>query len=474
MAKQSDPDRYLLLRNGWYHYQRAVPRKLAAFYDAPLIRVSLGTRALPEARQQRDGLARADDEYWHALKQKMRLEAAGQVMDVEPAVRRYELAKARAMSAGFIYRPLHELADPAMIDELVRRSLAIGDQTTADGRVIPALTDAVLGGVDAPKLTVSEAMRLYQDEIAPTDNLRKSPAQLRLWKATKDRSLNYFVDAVGDLAMTDITRDHAQKYFGWWSDQISREKMGAKAKSPKTAARHFGDIRDLYQRYFKYLGEEDRANPFRNLNFKTARGKKKKRPAFSDNWVRRHILKTGAFDGISDDLFLVTCILIETGCRPGEVINLRPEDIRLTANVPHLVIPFREDREIKAAESEREIPLVGAALEAARRAPKGFPHYHDKTNSFSAALSAAFKRRGLFETPDHVAYSFRHAFENRMKEAGIDYELRCLLMGHEHDRPKYGDGGSLAYRQSELLKIAHPFPDDFFAAFDAKRGRAVA
>ena len=56
-----------------------------------------------------------------------------------------------------------------------------------------------------------------------------------------------------------------------------------------------------------------------------------------------------------------------------------------------------------------------------------------------------------------------------MKEAGIDFELRCLLMGHDNKRPEYGTGGSLEYRRTELMKIAHPFPRALFEAFDAER-----
>jgi hypothetical protein len=46
-----------------------------------------------------------------------------------------------------------------------------------------------------------------------------------------------------------------------------------------------------------------------------------------------------------------------------------------------------------------------------------------------------------------------------MLEAGIDYGLRCTLMGHKNDRPEYGDGGSLNFRRDELLKVAHPVPE---------------
>jgi hypothetical protein len=84
-------------------------------------------------------------------------------------------------------------------------------------------------------------------------------------------------------------------------------------------------------------------------------------------------------------------------------------------------------------------------------------------------MSAAFKRRGLFETPRHVIYSFRHSFEDRMKEANVDFELRCLLMGHDNKRPEYGTGGSLEYRRRALMKIAHPFPKTLFESFDVAR-----
>ncbi|MEM9375224.1 MAG: DUF6538 domain-containing protein [Pseudomonadota bacterium] len=472
MGKAEDPNRYLENRNGWYHYHRRVPKKLKPFYPTSLIRISLGTRSADMAREQRDGLAQADDEYWHALKHRLRMEALGQPIEDEHAAKRYEVAKARALSAGFKYRPLHELADPNMISELVRRAIAIGDKSTSDGRVAPEMVEAVLGNVGEPKVSISEAMQLYQDKIAVGEIRGKSPAQLKLWRQTKDRSLRYFVDVMGDMAMSDISRDDGKAYFDWWNEQLDPDDPAQKAKSPKTAAKHFGDIRDLYARYYAYEGDETRSNPFRELNFKTRKSKRHKRPAFSDTWVRSKILVPEPWDGISADQFLVAMILIETGCRHSEVINLRPQDIVLDAPDPYLVIPVREDRHIKASESEREIPLVGVALEAARRAPGGFPKYHDKSNEFSAALGATLKRRGMKETPDHVIYSFRHSFEDRMKEGHIDFELRTLIMGHEIKRPEYGSGGSMAYRAEALRGIAHPFPPELFATFDAKTGGA--
>lgn len=68
------------------------------------------------------------------------------------------------------------------------------------------------------------------------------------------------------------------------------------------------------------------------------------------------------------------------------------------------------------------------------------------------------KSRNLLPTENHKVYSIRHSFEKRMLEAGLDYGLRCKLMGHKNDRPEYGDGGSLEYRRDEMLKILLPYP----------------
>lgn len=90
---------------------------------------------------------------------------------------------------------------------------------------------------------------------------------------------------------------------------------------------------------------------------------------------------------------------------------------------------------------------VKSGIETMKPAPNGFPHYRD-----------------LFLTENHVIYSFRHSFEKRMLETGLNYGLRCLLMGHTNNRPASGDGGSLGSRRDEWPKIVYPYPEALFAA----------
>lgn len=140
-----------------------------------------------------------------------------------------------------------------------------------------------------------------------------------------------------------------------------------------------------------------------------------------------------------------------------------PEHIHLDVPVPCNSIRPTEDMEIKTQSSIGNIPLVGVSLEAMKRAPNGFPHYRDRNDLLSQSLVKAFRNRDLFATENHVIYSFRHSFEKRRLEAGLDYGLRCLIMGHAANRPAYGDGGSLTYRRDGLLKIVHPCPETLFA-----------
>jgi len=151
-------------------------------------------------------------------------------------------------------------------------------------------------------------------------------------------------------------------------------------------------------------------------------------PSFSNDWVQSKILKPNVLGGINAEAQIIAYALIETGCRPSEIANLLPENICLDAEVPHIRIRPTAKRELKSMASARDIPLVGVSLEAMKCAPNGFPRYRDKGNSLSAALLKTFHTRGLMPSKKHRIYSFRHAFEKRMQEAGLDYGLRCTLM----------------------------------------------
>ncbi len=458
----SDPDRFLLQRGKRWYYQRRVPSQFSHIDERRFAKVSLKTQSLEVARLRRDQLAEADDEYWMA----MAVEAAspeGTGLTMRAALEhRYKAAISRAMAYGFSYKPAEPLAESRTIAELMARIRTLEANAGKSGDPSRADSEALLGGTRDPaaSITVSEAFELYISRIAFDDQYNKSEAQRRSWEKTKRTSINYFIEEMGDLPLSEITRDKALEYRDWWMERMQPEDGDAKPVAPNTANRHIGNMRSLLERYFKHIGMTDFEDPFRDFYFS---GKTEaKRASFTDDWVRTRILAPGLFDGLRVELRVLIYLLIETGARLSELVNLRAEDIRLNAKVPHITIRPEQNRELKTEDSRREIPLVGVAEIAMRACPEGFPYYYDKSTLVSANLMKAFRQRNLLPSSYHVIYSFRHSFEDRMLEGGLDYGLRCALMGHKNNRPEYGMGGSLEYRRSELLKIAHPFDAGVF------------
>lgn len=467
MKSEASDKKYLLWRHDGWQYHRRVPARYAHVDDRKFIRATLRTAELSVARRLRDLRVLADDEYWAVLDAEAASadglsKAAFEVVD-----RRYKAACARAVAMGFGYSLASDLAESASTDEILDRIRVLESQgATLETPPRASDTQAILGGVEEPEnpIKVSEAFELFVEKIAFDDQFNKSPAQRKSWEKTKRTSINYFIGEMGDLKLTEITRDIALEYGDWWMARMQPEDEAVKPVTPNTANRHIGNMRSLYERYFKYVGDKSRENPFADMYF-TGKSEAKRAP-FSDDFVRINVLQPGMFDGLRLDLRVILFLLIETGARMSEICNLGADDIRLNANVPHIVIRPEQKRELKTIVSKREVPLVGIAHIAMKACPEGFPHYYDKSTLVSANLMKAFRKRNLLPTSDHVIYSFRHSFEDRMLEAGLDYGLRCALMGHKNDRPEYGTGGSLEYRRDELLKIAHPFDPKIFASFE--------
>ena len=413
---------------------------------APLVRRSLDTDDLVEARVKRDQQEVADNRLWSAI-------VAGN-SDPTSIHLKYEQAVKRAEGLGFRYRPSTEIAQ-GPVEEIIRRIQAL---PPASERAHP-LEAALLGRDQRPQTSLSDALDLYINEIAKTELSRKSPAQKTRWINERKQAVSSFVKVIGDKPIDDITRDDARAYFRHWSERVAPDDHNAKQLSPSTANRSIGLLKTLYGAYFQQISEFDRPNPFRNLHF--AENEEGKRPPFSVEWIEQKIFAPGALERMNREARGLTLALVDTGARMSELCNLMQPAIVLDHPVPHINIRPSTDREqpreIKTASSVRIIPLVGVALSVFQAHPEGFPRYRDKEASLSAEMNKFLRNHDLFPSPRHTAYSFRHSFEDRMKVAGIDFELRCILMGHSMDRPGYGQGGSLEWQRDELQKIVLPF-----------------
>ena len=445
----SHPDRFLDNRaDGKFRYVRRVPTRFAVLDGRGRVRKSLHTNDLALARKRRDAQEAADNEYWAMLAAET---------DRAGAEARYAAASARAAAIGFRYEPLENLAEKTALADLLARIEAY-ERAGGPDRAAAAVgagvdRDALLGLAPRPEVTVKDAFKTYVEEIEAPQKRRKSEAQYRSWLKVKKRALNNFIAVVGDKALYEITRDDARLFWRWWNDRVEAGEV-----TPNSAARDFGNMRKLFREYMKWTDDLDTPNPFRNLGF--GKGEYEPRPPFETKHIRDVILAPGALAGLNEEARRVVLVMIETGARPSELANLQPEDILLDHKTPHIWIRAKTGegkREIKTAESVRKIPVLGVAAAALKASPQGFPRYHDKGDALSRTVLKFFSENGLFPTDEHTFYSFRHSFEKRMTEAGLDFGLRARLMGHKVDRPTYGDGGSLEWRAAELKKITLPF-----------------
>lgn len=444
--EDTDPDRFLLLRAGTYHYRRRVPTALIPFDTrAPVVRRSLGTKDLAKARCLRDAFEAADNDLWAAYTEGSPAEAAQA---------RHRAATARATALGFSYRPASALARDIDVPELLRRveaAVIYGDVSQESG--------SVLGHVEGGDQTITGALDEYLNTIAAARIRTKSEDQKTRWKNQRRRSVKNFVKLAGsDKRMDEITRRDAQKLHEFWLRRVAPE-AGAPTHTASIANRDFGNLRGLWREWWTYHGHKDRPNPFDGFWFEEKI--KRRRPPFPTEFIRDRLLQPGALDGLNREARGIMLVMVETGARPSEIAALSRAGILLDAPVPHICIEPSDDpedpREIKTASAVRSIPLVGVALEVMKRFPDGFARYKDRGGALSALVNKYLRTKKLAPTPKHRLYSLRHSFEDRMKNGGLDSELRRILMGHVIDRVSYGEGGSLEWRRDELAKIALPF-----------------
>ena len=164
-----------------------------------------------------------------------------------------------------------------------------------------------------------------------------------------------------------------------------------------------------------------------------------------------------------DELRWIIALLSDTGIRLGEAIGLLKTDIVLEARIPHIDLKPHPWRRLKTPGSERQIPLVGASLWAAKRVlkqspdnPFAIPKYCSedghKTNSASAALNKWLKAHA----PEGcVIHSFRHSLRDRLRAIECLSDIIDQIGGWSTAGVgrSYGNGYTLVVLDSWMQRI---------------------
>ena len=165
---------------------------------------------------------------------------------------------------------------------------------------------------------------------------------------------------------------------------------------------------------------------------------------------------------IDDPNRWLIALISDTGMRLSEALGLKVSDIKLNEKIPYLNITPNSARRLKTKSSQRQIPLVGSSLWAAKQIlmnVKGefaFPHYivndYCYTNSASAALNKWLRPR----TADRcVIHSLRHSMRDRLRTTNCPSEIINQIGGWSNQSvgEKYGNGFSLKNLLDEMSKI---------------------
>ncbi|GAM00005.1 tyrosine-type recombinase/integrase [Sphingomonas parapaucimobilis] len=426
----------IILRGSTYHLRKRVPLRFRSIEVREHVAVSLHTDSQKLA-------VRKADEIWTQLVEGWESALRG---DNGGAQARYDAAKNIADHRGFSF-----VAAPALaagpIEEIVKRALNVPENR--DGSANQRIGNAVLGGVEEPAIRIEKALEVFWEHEADKER-GKSADQIRKWRNPKIKAIKNLVAQIGNKEISAITRADMVKFRDWWRDRMLQENLVANSANKDSI--HVGHVlRTANSRLG--LGLDDHLNKIlADLSFKDERGDERERPPFSDKWIREVILKDGALDGLNVEARCILLAMINTGARPSEIAGLLPEHIRLADKVPHISIE-PVGRQLKNQQSKRIIPLTGISLKAFKECPKGFPSYRGK-DTFSATINKFMRENGLMESDQHVLYSLRHAFEDRMIAAEFDDRMRRQLFGHKLDREKYGKGPTLELMHEKLKAIA--------------------
>jgi integrase len=433
--EMSEKGQYLSARNRVWHYYRRVPIEYAHLDERHHIKLSTKIKVANDRTGTKAGRVAArmnetHEAYWRSLADN---KAAGTKQAYT------ELVKL-ARSMGLDY-----MTPSAWAAKPITEVLARIETLLVDGRIEdPALRKAALGGIEKPKIMLSDLYNEY--EATQKSALAKmSPDQLRKWKAAKKRAVEILIKQRGNKALQCLSRDDALAFADWWEDRVVNEGISA-----GTANKNITHIGGIFRAVNKRL-QLGLDNVFAGTRIEGSRDGK--RSPFSVDFIRNMILADDALGDLNGEARDVVYVVMETGARPSEIVNLSKARIRLDAEIPHILIAA-EGRLLKTEHSERAVPLVGRAFEAMRRRPNGFPRCFDKGSNLSAAVMKHFRKHKLLPTAKHSLYSFRHSFKDRLKSVEAPEELIDEVMGHSTAKPKYGDGYGLKLKQKYIQAIA--------------------
>lgn len=279
------------------------------------------------------------------------------------------------------------------------------------------------GRLPRPAPTLADAKRLYVEERIKGDrNERQKLNQLELVMRHVEAA-----ELPLSRPLNKLTREDGRNV----RDYLLLD-LGISASS---AARYINVIRAVVSLGLTEFEVADGKNPFVSLSLRVERSALEERSPMPDKLlpaIRFRIENHGRAD-----LWKIWRIVEGTGCRLGEVAGLMVEDVNLDHRTPYINLVPHAHRGLKNVGSQRRVPLIGDALEAAREAvrsaegsPVLFSRYGRLRGSDSCSQILMRHIRKVTSDPKITVHSLRHRMEDKMMSANISEFDRNLVLGH--------------------------------------------
>lgn len=422
--------KYLINRNGWYMYNRRIPKIIMPYDQRGRIRIALNTQCEIEAVKRLLAINDNVEKHWQELIQS----------DKALSNNKLDTLKSIAKANGFNYAPTHQLLN-LPLHELLSRILAVEPIKQDKTKV-----EALLGREEESSILLSQALERYWDYTKPL-LINKNLDQQRKWQNPRKKAVNNFIKHIGDKNIREITNLDMVAFRDFWLERMRKEDI-----KPDTVNKDFTHLKGVLDTVntHEQLGL-DIEKIFKKIHIKeTHYGV---RAAYTTAFIQQEIIAKLDRSNLSDQARHILKACIATGARPIELVNLIGADINLECEIPHIHIRPRPGYSLKTNESQRKIPLVGQALRSFQLYPKGFDQYRGNSDRISRELNGFLSQNNLRPTQKHSLYSFRHSFQDRLNALELQDRIQCQLMGHKFHRPKYGQGATLKHLQDIMQRL---------------------
>jgi len=264
---------------------------------------------------------------------------------------------------------------------------------------------------------------------------------------TARRNGTYVAKVLGNRPITSYATSEAAQFRDWCFEQ---------GMSLNTVKRAFTAIRSIINLTMREHGIKG-TNAFSGT-FMPDKADASPRPPIPNDILKVIQQQCQSTD---DEMRWLVALISDTGMRLSEAAGLLREDIYLDNDIPYVDIKPHPWRRLKTSGSQRQVPLVGCSLWAARQALKAsagdylFPKYCDANGCHSNSASAALNKwlKGIAGN-GYVIHSLRHSMRDRLRAVNCPSEMIDQIGGWSSGR--VGEGYGNGYKPeiiADLLRL---------------------